>query len=53
MNKIIIFISFFFFFGYSQDWELVWSDEFNGNGAIDTVSFETQKSGARSGGPGR
>ena len=39
MNKIIIFISFFFSLGYSQDWELVWSDEFNGNGAIDTEKW--------------
>ena len=39
MNKIIIFISFFFSLGYSQDWELVWSDEFNGNGAVDTEKW--------------
>mgnify|MGYP001462092021 CR=1 FL=1 len=39
MNKIIIFIYFFFSLGYSQDWELVWSDEFNGNGAIDTEKW--------------
>ena len=26
-------------FGHAQDWQLVWSDEFDGNGAINSTNW--------------
>ena len=39
MKKVILFYIFVISFGYSQDWQLVRSDEFDGNGAINSENW--------------
>ena len=37
MNRLIFII--IISFGHSQDWQLVWSDEFDGSGAISSENW--------------